>query len=280
MKSKKTNKMIFSVITVIAFVVVELILNNFLELQLQDHIMIGASLLVALIAINISMVAGLFTTFIVVLFYGIIVIFSGTTDYIDSISISYRNLAMPILSGMLFGLINLVNTSQITVSDGFENNFEELVRIDDLTGFRNKRDFKLNMEEEIHRVNRYGGELSLVLINIESFESMNRLFGLNQGNQFLKYLSEFIVEVTRNVDKHYRISQDQFAIILPNTDLNGAEILKHRFITELEDVNIQTKSDKKNLDIEVDVVFQEYSNKEITSEEFIKSTKFKLESAN
>ena len=278
MKSKKMNKVIFSLITIVAFIVVELILNIFLELQLQDNVMIAMSLIIGLIAININMIAGLFATFVVILVYGIVIIFSGTTDYIDSITISYRNLMIPMLIGMSFGLINLISSSQITISDGYKNNIEELVRIDDLTGFRNKKDFTLNMEEEIHRVNRYGGELSLLLINIESFESVNKLFGLDQGNQFLKYLSEFVVEVTRNVDKHYRISEDQFAIILPNTGLEGAEMLKDRFIAELDYMEIQTKSDKKNLDIEVDIVFQEYFDNEITYDEFIKSTKFKLES--
>lgn len=270
MKPFKINKFFLTLLILVLYSVSLILLNRFTSIGLSDYVMISLMAIIGLITIHTNVILGLFVTFTITLGYGVLVLLSGTTDILEPIGISYYYLFVPTLIALLTGIMNISNKRYLRLSDSFETSYNELVRIDELTGFRNQTDYIENLEEEINRTNRYGQELTLMLIHIESFNDLNNLYGVHQGNRFLKYLSEYVVELTRNVDKHYRVSDNLFAIILPNTGKEGTTILKERFIEELESLNIVIKSNNQKVDIDIDIVFEEYKETQLDAKGYHK----------
>ena len=258
MKQFKTNKIIFTVMLVGLYAISLYLLSQYSTLNIIDTVMITLIVIIGLMAIHLSIMMGLITTFLVTLGYGVYVIISGTTDIFEPVTINYYYLIVPTTVAVVAGMIGLLNEKYLRTSDDFSDKYEELVRVDALTGFRNEKDYYENLEAEVDRAKRYEQPLSLLMIHIESFDDLNHLYGLSQGEKFLKHLSEFIVEITRQSDQHYRIKHNLFAIILPNTDFDGTALLKERFIKEFESLNIVVKSSHQKVSIEIDIVFETY----------------------
>lgn len=273
----KSNKILFSIILVISFVIAEFFLIKFLDLKIYDHVMMFLFLAVAIVSLNTNLIIGLISSFILVLVYGLLVIIGGTTDYMVNIGMSYYYLGIPVIIGLLFGLIGNLNQNYLSTPETFELNFDELVRIDELTGFRNLEDYNLSLEEEISRVKMYGGEISLMLINIDSFAELNQAYGFTQGNKFLKCFSDFVVELTENVDKLYRISSDRFAIILPNTNEDGSVMLKERLIKKIEEMDVFKKSNTQKNEINVEIEFSEFKDFDMDAKTFNHEVENKFE---
>lgn len=258
MKQFKTNKKLFTIMILGLYTITMFLLAQYSTLNLIDAVMVTFIFMIALVSIHMTIMVALIMTFIVTLVYGILVIVSGAIDTAVPITINYLYLMVPTLAAVLMGMVGLINQKNFRTSEDFSDQYEELVRIDALTGFRNEKDYMINLLSEVDRVKRYNQSLSLLLIHIESFDDLNHLYGLSQGEKFLKHLSEFIVEITRQSDQHYRIKHNLFAIILPNTDFDGTALLKERFIKEFESLNIVVKRSHQKVSIEIDIVFDTY----------------------
>ncbi|MBI9012548.1 MAG: GGDEF domain-containing protein [Clostridiales bacterium] len=258
MKQFKTNKIIFTVMLLGLYVISLYLLSQYSTLNRIDSVMISLIVIIGLIAIHLSIMISLVATFLITLGYGVFVILTGTMEGFEPVTVNYYYLIVPTTVAVVTGMIGLLNEKYLRVSDDFSDQYGELVRIDSLTGFRNEKDYYENLVAEVDRAKRYEQSLSLLLIHIESFDDLNHLYGLSQGEKFLKHLSEFIIEITRQSDQHYRIKHNLFAIILPNTDFDGTALLKERFIKEFESLNIVVKSSHQRVSIEIDIVFETY----------------------
>jgi diguanylate cyclase (GGDEF)-like protein len=102
---------------------------------------------------------------------------------------------------------------------------EELVRLahtDYLTGIHNRRFFMQRLTEEIERVRRHGGQLSVLLFDLDHFKKVNDLYGHYAGDQILKLVADATMQVKRVTDVAARIGGEEFALLLPETDQTGA----------------------------------------------------------
>jgi len=120
------------------------------------------------------------------------------------------------------------NYLKIIESEGQHLN-DELTRVhilsltDDLTGLANRRAFMRRMEDEVSRVQRYGSPLSLALIDMDSFKSINDKYGHPAGDDVLRTFANNILTIFRHHDMVARYGGEEFAILLPNTDIDGAK---------------------------------------------------------
>lgn len=110
---------------------------------------------------------------------------------------------------------------------------EQAVR-DGLTGLYNYRYFMECLQSGIARQRRYGGVLSLILIDIDHFKHLNDRYGHQAGDFVLKCMGMDIKESLRTVDIPCRYGGEEFAVILPMTDLEGAEIVAERLRQNIE----------------------------------------------
>lgn len=100
---------------------------------------------------------------------------------------------------------------------------ERLLQIDPLTGLFSRRHILSYLDDEIARHNRYGNDLSLIMLDIDDFKHINDDYGHNAGDEALKAAAEHIKNNIREVDKAARYGGDEFLILLPDSDAEAAE---------------------------------------------------------
>jgi diguanylate cyclase (GGDEF)-like protein len=94
--------------------------------------------------------------------------------------------------------------------------------VDPLTGAFNRRKFDLSIEAEVQRSHRSGQDLSLVTVDIDFFKRVNDTGGHPVGDLVLKTVAGILKSHIRMTDTLGRIGGEEFAILLPNTSLEGA----------------------------------------------------------
>jgi diguanylate cyclase (GGDEF)-like protein len=96
---------------------------------------------------------------------------------------------------------------------------------DDLTGLANRRRFERQLEREVARTERYGHPFCLLLVDIDRFKEVNDAHGHDAGDEALRLVANAIQSGTRGIDTGARIGGDEFAVILPETNLErGLEV--------------------------------------------------------
>lgn len=126
-------------------------------------------------------------------------------------------------------LLTIADYAAIAIDNA--RNFQrisELAITDDLTGLYNSRHLHALLNEEIERVTRYGGKLSVVFIDLDFFKQVNDTHGHLIGSRTLAEVGQLLRSNIRKVCKAARYGGDEFVIILPNTGKSGAMTLATR----------------------------------------------------
>jgi diguanylate cyclase (GGDEF)-like protein len=105
---------------------------------------------------------------------------------------------------------------------------QRLAITDPLTGLYNQRHFSTVAETELQRVCRYGRPMSAVMLDIDHFKRINDTFGHSVGDRMLRAVAEGCHEELRKVDVVGRYGGDEFAILLPESDLAVAQRVAER----------------------------------------------------
>ena len=98
----------------------------------------------------------------------------------------------------------------------------EIADHDGLTGIANRRYFESRLTEEFSRWQRYGGDLSLLLFDLDHFKRINDQFGHVAGDAVLRELAQRVSGVVRKQDVFCRFGGEEFAMLLPCTPLDDA----------------------------------------------------------
>ena len=128
---------------------------------------------------------------------------------------------------------NLVDTA-LTIgrllSELEEKNRElqELAYYDTLTGLPNRRFFFEHASLIFEEVKRYEKPLSLLVMDIDHFKKINDTYGHDVGDVVLKTFADVLRGIVRQSDICARFGGEEFVILLPNTDLEGAKVLAER----------------------------------------------------
>jgi diguanylate cyclase (GGDEF)-like protein len=141
---------------------------------------------------------------------------------------------------------------------------ESQAHTDVLTGLANRRHFFESAEAELARAKRYAIPLSLLMLDIDHFKEVNDAHGHRTGDRVLQQLARTCLEVLRTVDVVGRVGGEEFAVLLPETALEGAVEVAERLrqaIAEAEvardegvplritvSIGVATLDDNANLD--------------------------------
>ncbi|MEO5378567.1 MAG: GGDEF domain-containing protein [Magnetococcus sp. DMHC-6] len=112
-------------------------------------------------------------------------------------------------------------------------------RRDALTGLVNRRVFQERLTQEIANSQRYGNPLALAGLDLDHFKEINDHLGHAEGDQTLLRVSQILAKMIRDSDLLARIGGDEFALILPNTDLDNGKTLMNRLCQAVRALNIQ-----------------------------------------
>jgi diguanylate cyclase (GGDEF)-like protein len=135
----------------------------------------------------------------------------------------------PFIAEDLQVLLTIADYAAIAIDNA--RNFQrvsELAITDDLTGLYNSRHLHALLNEEVERVARYGGKLSVIFIDLDFFKQVNDTHGHLIGSRTLAEVGQLLRSNIRKVCKAARYGGDEFVIILPNTGKSGAMTLATR----------------------------------------------------
>lgn len=126
--------------------------------------------------------------------------------------------------------INLYNKIQM---------LDKLVKIDDLTGVSNRREYNNRIEMELNRAQRTQTPISLLMIDIDYFKLYNDTYGHGKGDKCLIQIAKAIDRVgLRKSDLFARYGGEEFVIILPNTNIFGANLVAQRVMEAVNNLKI------------------------------------------
>ena len=114
---------------------------------------------------------------------------------------------------------------------------ETQARTDGLTGLANYRYFSERIEEEFSRALRQSSPLSLMLMDIDHFKTVNDTHGHDVGDEILRRFSLALRQTTRHVDLPARRGGDEFVVLLPDTDADEGRGLCTRLIEHVEAID-------------------------------------------
>lgn len=108
---------------------------------------------------------------------------------------------------------------------------------DPLTDLGNRRRFDLALAHEVAEAHRNGSKLALVLCDLDHFKSINDKFGHQVGDSILRLFATLLLNNVKGRDIAIRYGGEEFALILPDTDIEGAKNVTENIRRNLESSN-------------------------------------------
>ncbi len=106
---------------------------------------------------------------------------------------------------------------------------------DDLTNLPNRRAFTEAAAAELVRARRSGRPLAVALVDLDDFKRINDTFGHPTGDRTLRDVAGVLREHFREIDLVSRLGGEEFVVLLPETDMAGAQEATERFVAALAD---------------------------------------------
>jgi len=110
--------------------------------------------------------------------------------------------------------------------------------IDELTGVFNRRFFDGAIEREFKQAQRHGREFSLLILDIDNFKRINDTHGHTTGDAVISALGKLLKKSIRGEDTPCRIGGEEFAVILPETGPDGAEVVSEKIRSEFAKLRV------------------------------------------
>jgi len=135
---------------------------------------------------------------------------------------------------------------------------EKLAITDGLTKVYNHRQFYKRAEEEMERTRRYGGVFSIIMLDLDFFKKFNDQFGHKAGDLALGTVAQLLMDSTRNIDVVCRYGGEEFTVILPETDSEGAKLVAERIRSTVENHYFTVAEEKPPVHITVSIGLATY----------------------
>jgi diguanylate cyclase (GGDEF)-like protein len=109
---------------------------------------------------------------------------------------------------------------------------------DPLTGLANRRHLAETLDREVARARRFGHPISLIIMDVDDFKQINDREGHLQGDIVLETVADVVREGTRSIDVPARYGGDELAVILVETDREGALIVGERLTDRMREIEV------------------------------------------
>ncbi|HET7521568.1 MAG TPA: EAL domain-containing protein [Candidatus Limnocylindria bacterium] len=139
-------------------------------------------------------------------------------------------LAVTLVGFALFHLVvSPLARSQETLTVAYQAALADALQ-DPLTGLGNHRAFQEELDRQVEAAHRYGVPLALVILDLDEFKAINDGQGHAAGDRALAHFGRIVSSALRRVDRPFRVGGDEFALLLPHTDADGAKIVARRLL--------------------------------------------------
>lgn len=151
---------------------------------------------------------------------------AASSSSLTTVGLAFGGLFVLIVFLLL--LVFFLVKKDLTIQRQLQDRLLVLASVDELTTLYNRREINRRFADEVERSRRYGQPLSLLLLDVDHFKSINDKFGHPAGDEVLRSVAYRIRDCVRSVDIAGRFGGEEFAIILPNTDRDGAFMIAER----------------------------------------------------
>jgi diguanylate cyclase (GGDEF)-like protein len=157
----------------------------------------------------------------------------------------FESLMLNLLISLIVTVV-VLGLAWLTLSN-YQNKLEEMATTDKLTGLNNRQMFDPILEQKFHSAIRQNSPLSLAILDIDKFKSINDLYGHPFGDKVLQEAALLLKNTVRKSDVLCRWGGEEFVILFPDTDAQQAQeiVLKiqqlfsqHQFSYQQQDFNI------------------------------------------
>jgi diguanylate cyclase (GGDEF)-like protein len=128
--------------------------------------------------------------------------------------------------------LSMVGSNSQKLSDELDQ-VRVLSLTDDVTGLPNRRAFLRRAEDEMGRSQRDKTPLAIVAIDLDLFKNINDQYGHSVGDEILRIYAKDVLSIFRRYDMVCRYGGEEFAVLLPNTDITGALRALHKIQTKV-----------------------------------------------
>src|SRR6266566_5351920 len=140
---------------------------------------------------------------------------------------------------------------QVAIALDRARQFSSEARTDHLTGLANRREFERVMEREVALAERHNRRLSLMMIDLDNLKRINDRLGHSAGDGALRLVAQQLQRVVRASDVCARVGGDEFAVAMPETDLDRARDVALRLRRAVEQAALGMRAPEH---VEVSVV--------------------------
>ncbi|MCH2164480.1 MAG: diguanylate cyclase [Marinovum sp.] len=140
---------------------------------------------------------------------------------------------MPVLEdGKLVGVLSIRELTKAYEMLQIEANTDPLTRVS------NRRPFLKNLEVSFEKAQQWGEQMSIAMLDIDHFKKINDTYGHNAGDMALQAVSRMLVSEFRTIDLIGRLGGEEFGLVFPGTDLEGAFAACERLRSTIETSDI------------------------------------------
>ena len=131
--------------------------------------------------------------------------------------------------------------------------YQWLATVDPLTGCHNRRSLMDKLEQELDRARRYGLAISVLMIDLDRFKTVNDTYGHLVGDRVLQQLGDLLRRQVRTVDVVARYGGEEFVVVLPETDEEGAVVFAERLRVAVSENDFSDAAEKLNATVSIGV---------------------------
>ncbi len=257
---KRQDIIYFDLIMVFWMAVLVVIFCSSYNINIIQFALSGLLLLAMIVGYNLGLLGGLiFALFLIFgygsyLLYGVVVSGEISELRVDLIIWLFTIPVGAYLAGQLSHYIATLVWQQEA-----RKAIEDLITLDDVTGFLNNRGFFRELEIEVERARRFNLPLSVLVIRIANMAEMRSVYGVSGIRSIIKAVSEQIDQIIRSVDKKGLIDTDTIALILPQTPGDGAKVVAEKIHRAVERVKVDFERGRKVIKLRIAVGTAEFS---------------------
>ncbi len=148
----------------------------------------------------------------------------------------------------------MAGVRDISEQKALEERLRELATTDGLTGIYNRRHFYEIGHAEVARANRYEGDLSAAMIDVDHFKALNDSHGHAVGDEALRQLAAVARRELRRVDVLARYGGEEFVVLLPQTSAEAARVVLERLRAAVETMPIATPEGEVKMTVSAGVI--------------------------
>jgi len=183
----------------------------------------------------------------------VIVFDEGSTNgtYVGDDEIERR----PLIDGdfVRFGRVQLKYLSGSNVEHTYHEELRRLTITCSMTQTFNRRHFCEMLKREFSRARRHSRPVSVLMLDLDRFKSINDIFGHLAGDNALRAAATVFRSCLREEDCLARFGGEEFAVILPDTDLEGATLVAERICESLFDFELRFKDQEIPISVSIGV---------------------------